>query len=311
MRLLVLYYSQSGESRRAAKAFAAGWDAVAEITYQSIEPVVEYPHPWRSVGKFFGVMPDCLLGNCPPIRPPRCGAGPFDYVVLAYPVWFLSPALPVQAVFHQSDYARLLRDADVITICVCRSMWHNASQRMKSCLRTVGATHRDNIVVTHQGSFWATLVSTPRALLFGLRNRFLNVFPRAGISEDDIDRLGQLGRTAAACTTTRGESETSAGALLRGESAVHVKRRFVVPELVGWYFFYGWALIIDRLARLNTGLQRLGVAGFVVFLLALILIALPLAQILTWLLLPIVGTRLTRYAECLAEPTGEPNTVAH
>lgn len=307
MRLLVLYYSQSGESQRAARAFATSWESCTEMTYQPIEAVVAYPHPWRSIWTFFGVMPDCLLGNCPAIQSPHGeNQHEFDYVLLAYPVWFLSPALPVQSIFEQPDYVKRLKNKRVITICVCRNMWHNASERMKRLLRAAGAVHTDNIVVKHRGSFWATLVSTPRALLFGRRNRMWGVFPKAGIADQDLQRLSQLGQTAASRATAGvGASETTA-ALLQGQPAVHVQRRFIVPELLGWYFFFAWAVVIQGLNQIHKSCKLAGITAFIVCLLGLILIALPIAQLLTWLLLPIVGARLSRYAERLAEPTGEP-----
>jgi hypothetical protein len=42
-------------------------------------------------------MPECILGVPPEIEPPGFDPiEPFDLVVLAYQVWFLSPSLPVQ-----------------------------------------------------------------------------------------------------------------------------------------------------------------------------------------------------------------------
>ena len=303
MRMLVLYFSQSGETRRAAEAFSSNWSGW-EIVYQPIKPQIPYPHPWRSIWKFFGVLPDCLLGNGPPIEPLADEIDDVDLVTLAYPVWFLSPALPVQSVFSDAGYRRVLGGTRVITICVCRSMWNCASEKIKSLLKSITAHHLDNIVVTHHGSFWLTLVSTPRALLFGRKNAMLGMFPKAGISDEELGRLEQLGQVAARRFDPADDSP-----LLRGEPAVEVKRWLVVPELLGWYFFSGWARIIDVLGRIHSVLKLVGIAGFIVFLLSLILIGLPIAQIVTWCLSPIVGGRLNRYVTRLAEPTGaqQPN----
>src|SRR5918992_89863 len=175
-RILIIYYSQSGEVARIAEAFAGELGAAgAEVAWVALRPLTEYPFPWRSLRRFFDAMPETVLGLPPPIDEPNFDpASRYDLVVIAYPVWFLSPAPPVQA-FFRTAAAAALEGADVITISVSRSMWQNASETMKRLLAAAGACHRDNIVVTHQGSSLATLISTPRALLSGRQNSLLGV----------------------------------------------------------------------------------------------------------------------------------------
>ncbi|MGI9384299.1 MAG: flavodoxin family protein [Methyloligellaceae bacterium] len=303
-RVLIVYYSQSGEAERAAKAFAEGLESSgATVAFEALRPRTDYPFPWRSPRRFFDNMPESMLALPPEIETPSLEAqARFDLVVIVYPVWFLSPAPVVQG-FFRSAHAAVLRDADVITISVSRNMWHNASLRMKQLLAEAGARHRDNIVVTHQGSALLTLVSTPRALLFGKSDRLLGVFPRAGVAEDDMARVRRLGSVAAGRRSAAGVPE---GPLLAGEPAVAIKRWFVVPELLAWYFFYAWAQIIRLLGRLHDGLRAIGVYAFAIFLICLILVALPCTLLGTWLVYPAVRRRLDAYIARLAAPTGLP-----
>src|SRR4029077_7788313 len=109
---------------------SAGVDVVCE----DIHPCASYPYPWRSVVRFFDALPDAILGCPAEIEPLRFDPlERFDLAILAYPVWFLSPATPVQG-FFRSPYARGLRDTDVITISVSRAMWQRASMTMKRLL---------------------------------------------------------------------------------------------------------------------------------------------------------------------------------
>lgn len=303
-RVLIVYYSQSGEAERNARAFADGLDAAgAAVTFEALRPQTDYPFPWRSPRRFFDAMPESILGLPPQIKTPSFDAeARFDLVVIVYPVWFLSPAPPMQA-FFKSAHAAVLRDADVITISVSRNMWHSASERMKQMLATAGARHRDNIVVTHQGSALLTLVSTPRALLFGRSDRMLGVFPRAGVADDDVARVRHLGSLVARQLSTAGMPQ---GPLLAGEPVVAIKRWFVVPELLAWYFFCAWALIIRLLGKHHRGLRAIGVYAFAIFLVCLILVALPCTLLGTWLLYPAVRRRLDAYIARLAAPSGLP-----
>jgi hypothetical protein len=304
IRALVIYYSQSGETARVASLFA---DALAtagvDVVRENLHPRAIYPYPWRSIVRFFDAMPDAILGSpAAEIAPLRVDpADRFDLVVLAYPVWFLSPATPVQA-FFRSPYARVLRDTDVITISVSRAMWQRASIAMKRLLAEAGATHCDNVAVTHQGSPLATLVSTPRALLFGKSDRLLGVFPSMGVAGKDLTRIEGLASVVARRLTTGRQGSSS---FLRGEAAVAVTRWLVVPELLGWYCFRASARVIRLLGTLHSGLRTVGVLGFAVFLVLLILLALPVAVLGTFLATPFIGRSVNAYVTRLAAPTGE------
>ena len=301
-RVLVICYSQSGEVARVARLFAAQLESPGvEITFEALRPRADYPYPWRSLSRFFDAMPECVLGRAPENHPP--GFDPrsrFDLVVIAYPVWFLSPALPVQA-FFASQHAAVLHDVGVITITVCRAMWHHASEAMKRLLVGAGAVHCDNVVVTHSGSPFLTLVSTPRALLFGRRDRLLGVFPRAGVCEADLARVRALGAAAA----SRLAHPLHGAPLLRGEPAVTVNRWLMVPELLAWYCFYAWAALIVRLGKAHPVLRAAGVYAFALFSVALILLGLPLALVGTACAYPAFRERLRSYAARLSAPTGE------
>ncbi len=301
-RVLVIYYSQSGEVARVARLFA---DQLAssqvEVTFEEIRPQANYPYPWRSLRRFFDEMPECVLGLPPQVHAPQFDRhSRFNLVVIAYPVWFLSLAPPIQS-FFQCPHSIVLRNADVITISVSRAMWQRASEAMKQLLMASGAVHCDNIVVTHQGSSLLTLISTPRALLSGRRDRLLGVFPPAGVSGSDLDRVQQLGSVVA--------RELNAGShigrsRLRGEPAVAVDRWLAVPEFLAWYCFYVWAALIRRLGRVHPALRALGDYAFATFLVGLILFGLPLIFLGTFVTYPTISHRLNAYISHLAEPTG-------
>jgi hypothetical protein len=301
MRALVVSYSQSGETTRIAKIFADALAAAGvDVVCEEIQPRVAYPYPWRSIVRFFDAMPDAILGSsdeieCPHVNP----SDQFELVVLAYPVWFLSPATPVQA-FFRTRSASVLRNTDVITISVSRAMWQRASVAMKRLLTGAGAIHCDNIVVTHQGSPLATLISTPRTLLFGKRDRLLGVFPTAGVADKDLSRIKVLASVVARRLTVGRQGSRS---FLRGEDAVTVTKWLAVPELLGWYCFRASAHVIRFFGTIHRGLRMAGVLGFAVFLVFLILFALPVGVLATFLATPFVGKRLNAYVRSLEEPS--------
>jgi hypothetical protein len=302
--VLVVYYSQSGEVERVAQAFASRLTRADQaVTLAPIRPREPYPYPWRSIRRFFDTMPECVLGEPPPIdEPPFDPDARFDLILLVYPAWFLSPAPPIQALF-KGPHAAVFRGTDTVTVLVCRAMWQQASERMKALLAGAGAIHCDNAVVTHQGSALLTLISTPRALLFGKGDSLMGLFPKPGVADDDLARVERL---AGALSARLGETDKPRHrSYLAGEPAIRVKRWLIVPELLGWYAFYGWALAIQRLGHLHARLRSLGVYGFALFLVVLILVALPVVLVGMLLGRPFLRERVEAYARRLAQPTGE------
>jgi hypothetical protein len=302
-RILLIFYSQSGEADRVATIFREEFEAAGHVvTAERLRPEADYPYPWGSIRRFFDVMPETQLGEPPPIRPPRFDPdAAFDLVVLVFPVWFLSPALPVQGFFRTSK-AAVLRGVPVLTVTVSRAMWQQGSETLKRLLAAGGAHQIDNVVVTHQGSPIATLVSTPRALLSGKSGRLAGVFPEAGVAEADRERVRRLATVAATGLTG---TDPISGSLLAGHSAVTVRRWLIGPELLGWYCFHGWAYLIRALGRLGPMPRAVGVWGFALFLVLLILVGLPLTLIGTPILYLLARPWLERTAARLAAPTGE------
>jgi hypothetical protein len=303
MRVLMIYFSQSGDAMRVTQALA---DSLAgpevEIVQECIQPIRPYPYPWGNVFKFFDVLPECQLGPAPAVlRPAFDPDGHYDLVVLVYQVWFLAPSLPVQG-FLASPAARVLSGRKVLTVSVSRNMWQSASEAMKQHLRDLGALHIDNIVVTHQGPPWATFITAPRLLLFGKKDPFWKIFPPAGLAKEELDRVRRLG----GAVRKRSELVSQPGplSLLRGMGAVDVNRRYLIPELLGYYLFRGWARILRLLGRFGWGPRYAGIAAFMLFLATVVAFGIPVVILLSTVFFPLVRKLTGAYAEQLAEPSG-------
>lgn len=305
MRILLVYYSQSGDAARVADALAESLRGPeTEVVTECIRPRASYPYPWRNVLRFFSVLPECLLGPPPAIEPPSYDPNAnYDLIVLVYQVWFLSPSLPIQG-YLASDAARVLRGRKVMTVSVSRNMWQSASETMKARLRDLGAVQVDNIVVTHQGPPWATFITTPRALLFGQKGPFWKIFPPAGIAEGELERIRGFGRAVRQHFDRL--RDPAPRSLLQGLGAVHVNRRYMIPEFLGWYLFRAWARVLSSLGRPGSWARSLGVVLFILFLVTAVVVGIPLVILGSLLLSPLINRLARPYAERLAAPSGVP-----
>src|SRR4051794_23749876 len=107
--ILLIYYSQSGEAERVAEVFSESLKVSGiDLTVERLQPRTTYPFPWKHIGNFFDVLPECHWGPAPALVPVRFDADrKFDLIILIYQVWFLAPSLPIQAFLNSND-ARVL-----------------------------------------------------------------------------------------------------------------------------------------------------------------------------------------------------------
>lgn len=301
-RILVLYYSQTGQLTRAVQSMLSPLASRpdVQIVWQAVEPLQPFPFPWGFL-KFFDTFPECVHLDPPPIKPVVFEAhARFDLVVLAYQVWFLSPSLPITA-FLQSAAARILRDTPVITFIACRNMWLSAHEKMKLMLTKLGARHIDNVVLVDQGPPWATFITTPRWVLTGKQNGFWGIFPPAGVSATEITAATRFGRALAEALPLL---QSTTGPLLAGLGAVKVMPGYVTGEKIAHRSFRLWGALLRALGKPGTALRRLVLVVYIVFLVMMILTVMPLSIVVRALLRPVLRKRLDAEVARLEAPSG-------
>jgi hypothetical protein len=301
-RVLVIYYSNSGDVARAAASFAKYLNRQeVELTWECIQPKADYPYPW-SLYQFFDVFPECINGEPPEIYPPKFSQDDkFDLVILAYQVWFLTPSLPIQG-FFKSQYARVLKDTKVITLVVCRNMWHSASEAMKKMIAERGGIHIDNVVVTHQGIPLATFITTPRLLLTGKKDGLWGILPPGGVRQRKIGALSRFGKQIADNLATL--SDSSNQPLLRGLDAVEVNPGYVIPEFIGRVVYRPWAKIARLFGKRGSWSRLIIISIFAVHLVFAIPIVLLVSTVIQFLFGPVLNKKMSSYIELLKSPSG-------
>ncbi|QDV31861.1 hypothetical protein Spb1_38070 [Planctopirus ephydatiae] len=306
--VLAICYSQSGDAARCAKAFLTPLkEAGAVVDEEWIKPIPAYPFPWKSVLRFFDVMPDCILGKAPSIEEPQFDPDlPYDLVILFYQVWFLAPSLPLVGFFNHPK-SRVLNGRATITVVVCRNMWMVATAEVNRWLAKLKATHLDNLVVTHQGPIWATFITTPRYLLFGRRDRLWNLFPEPGVGESELGRVREFGNTLAKQLDQLVPGRTQP--FFTGLDATRIEDKYILPELIGSRLFRFWASVILAMGRLGGRyLRSVAVGLFVLNLVCGIVLGIPILFVFRILAYPLLRPVLQSYKMEMRAPS-EPRPV--
>ncbi len=301
-RVLIVYYTQSGDVERAIQSFTKFLNTPeVELTWERIQPKADYPYPWK-FHKFFDVFPECINEEPPEIEPPNFDFNKkFDLIILAYQVWFLAPSLPIQS-FLKSEAAKVIKNTKIITLIVCRNMWHSASETMKKMISQLGGIHIDNVVVTHQGPPLATFITTPRLLLTGKKDRFLGTLPPGGVRDEEINALSRFGYQIANNLDTLNDS--SSQSLLKNLRAVTVNPRYVIPEIIGRVVYGAWAKLARFFGKPGSLSRRPIIYLFAVLLILAIPIVLLISLLLRVLLYPLINPKIKSYVEVLKSPSG-------
>ena len=93
----------------------------------------------------------------------------------------------------QSADARVLTSKPVVTIIGSRNMWLNAGEKIKEGLRTAGAHHAGNIVLTDTNTNLISLLTVIRWSFTG-RKEASRWLPQAGVQDRDIQGAARFGK---------------------------------------------------------------------------------------------------------------------
>ncbi len=303
-KVLVIHFSQTGQLDRAAEHFTRPLVEATDVdvTFEQLQPVDPFPFPWPFL-RFLDAFPECIYLDPPPIRPLSIDPGAtYDLVVIAYQVWFLSPALPVTA-FMQSDAARkLLADTPVITLIACRNMWLMAQEAMKTMLADIGARLVGNAVLIDAAGSFLSLFATPLWVLSGNKGpRFGGLIPRAGVSDADIDACDRFGRRIVDRFRSEAPLDQS---LLSGLGAVTVDEKLISSERMARRGFRAWGKLLRALGPPGSNRRKPVLIVYSVFLVTFLLTFLPISMLIKKLAAPLTRRRIAEQKHYFSQPSG-------
>lgn len=273
-RVLLVHYSQTGSTEQLANSFCAPIQSHQdiELTTVPLQAAPPYEFPWRFY-TFFDTFPETVQ-----LRPPELAPIPiepdydFDLVILAYPVWFLSPAPPMAAFLMSEIGRRIVANTPTITLASCRNMWLKAHETVTELLDDAEAQHCDNVVVTDPGPSLATFITTPRWMFTGRRDRFLGM-PPAGISGNDITNAARFGR--AIIDAFENGRVGGKQPLLTGLRAVTVNDALLANEQIGYRSFRIWSRLVRLFGKPGAPPRRIMLTLYCLFLTLMIITIVP------------------------------------
>jgi hypothetical protein len=285
-RVLVLYYSQTGQLKELIDSILSGVKDQLDITYAAIEPVTPWPFPWKA-NTFFDAMPECVVQEPSPVKPlpQNITQQDYDLVILGWQPWFLHPSQPITA-FLQSRDAAMLKDKPVLTVVGCRNMWLNAGERIKEGLMKAGAHQVGNIVLADTNTNLVSLLTIIRWVFSG-RKEASRWLPAAGVQDADIKGAVRFGKpiqeAAQAIANSKHKLQTPAVASLHQRllelGAVNLDTGLVLLEQRGIKNFRFWAKFIRAKGGPGAAARQGRVTMFKRLLITAVFVLSPLSSL--------------------------------
>ena len=296
-RILVIYYTQSGQLKEIADNFVAPFQKQEiPVDFYEIQMETPYPFPWTNES-FFGAFPESFLELPQPIKamPPDIETQEYDLVVLAYQVWYLSPSIPVTS-FLKSEQARvLLEGKPVVTLSGTRNMWIKAQEKVRNMLVKKGARIVANIALADRHYNHISVLTIVHWLFTGKKDKYLGVFPLPGVSQNDITNATQYGELVLN-HSQKGEYQQSLQKEIVAQGGVQVKPFLLSAEKKANRLFGIWARAIYQSPR-----RKFLLKCFHAYLYFAIWILMPIVWLFYWLTYPLFYKKIRRECKEVAE----------
>ena len=192
--ILVVYYSQSGQLKQIANNFVLPFVNNGEdVEFYKIKPINDFPFPWKSE-QFFNAMPECVAGIPTELNEPIFNRETYDLIVFAYQPWYLSPSIPATSILLNTEFKKRLKNTPVITLIGSRNMWTMAQEQVKKHIKNAGAILVGNIALHDRNANLISAVTVQYWMFTGKKDKWLGVFQKPGISDEDILSAEKYGK---------------------------------------------------------------------------------------------------------------------
>jgi hypothetical protein len=296
-KILVIYYSQSGQLKRIIDQILKPIEKIngIEITYEKIKPLNDYPFPW---GKdFFNCFPESVKGIPCALNPFESDSSKkYDLIILAFQSWFLSPSIPVSSFLQSDESSVLLKNRKVITVQGVRNMWTASQEIVKTKLSDLGADLVGNIVLRDKSNNYISVITIIKWLIYGNKGPYL-ILPDAGVSEKDISDSQIFGEIIA--ESIKSEEFNDLQQKLLNAEGVKVIYHLISMELTARKIFNKFADYVLKKGKAGDDSRSAGIRLFKWYLFFVFFVVSPIASIFYimkgFLLFPVKKQKILYY----------------
>jgi len=197
-KVLILYFSLSGQSRGLVNLFASGLkESGISVVLEQVKTRKKISFPFKSVWHTFLMMLTTFFRKRFPIQPLSSACYErYSLIVLAGPTWSYNPSGPILSLLDQYG-KKLFTTSHVLPLISCRGYHRLHNFLLRRHLKQLGATLEDSIIFRHLVSEpWSTIGVFLKSAGYKPENiRFLrDVYPRFGHTAEQLLKARESGK---------------------------------------------------------------------------------------------------------------------
>jgi menaquinone-dependent protoporphyrinogen IX oxidase len=198
-RVLLLYYSYTGQSQ---KALEAAGEVFAERGYEVVKAGIEFTDP-RYAERFSRfpmkrVWPDMLSvlkaqqrGETGQIRIPEAVTdGDYDLICIGSPTWWKTVSMPMRSFLKSDEARKLLSGKPFAVFVVCRQYWLENLTAVRELAEQQGGKFVDEVHFTYPGDPLRSMLSLTSYLGSGqYREKYLGLrIPPTNVQPEQLEQ---------------------------------------------------------------------------------------------------------------------------
>jgi len=291
-KILVITYSQSGQLEQIVANILKAFQGKVSVHHEKLQPLPAYPFPWKDVA-FYDAMPECV--EMVPSKLEAFSFNPdenYNLVILGYPIWFLSPPVPITTFLKSKKGKKVLKGKPVITVIGSRNMWVMAQEEIKKMIAEAGGKLKGNISLFDRHNNLVSVVTIIYWMTTGKKDKLKGIFPKPGISDEDINKAERFGTPI--MKSLKSNNFDSLQDELLELKAVELNPSIVSIEQKGKRIFKIWARFILKKGGSGNPNRISRLKMFKYYLLFVIFAVSPIANIIFYLTYPLFYFKIKR-----------------
>lgn len=291
-KILIVTFSQSGQVDNIVSNISNNFPDTVEIHYEKLVSNPPFPFPWKGIS-FYDAMPESVQMISSNLKPISFDTNAdFDLIILGYPIWFLSPPVPVTTFLKSQEAKKVMAGKPVITVIGARNMWVMAQEDIKKMILDIGGVLTGNIVLQDKHNNLISVITIIYWMMTGKKDRYLGLFPVPGVSDDDISNVKRFAPVIAEAVDSK--DFNSLQNKLLSLKAVELSPNIVSAEEKGKRIFKIWSGFILKKGGPGSVQRVRRLHMFKWYLLFVIFVVSPIVSVFFFLTFPVFFKRIRK-----------------
>lgn len=290
--ILVVTYSQSGQLNSIVDNVLKSLNDTSNIYREYLKPKPEFPFPWGG-SSFWDAMPESVE-----MIPSKNETLEFDttidydLIILGYPIWFLSPPIPLTTFLKSTEAKKVMNGKPIVTIIGSRNMWVGAQENIKTMISDNGGKLVGNISLRDRHHNLPSVVTIIYWMITGKKDNLWGIFPKPGISDKDIEEADRFGPTILNSLETNNFKVLQENLLQ--QRSVEIVASILSIEKKGKKIFKIWSKFIRKKGGPENPARETRLIMFKWYLLFVIFIISPIVTLFFYLTYPLFHFKIKR-----------------